>query len=128
MSQAELDEVFPDIPTTAGTAGGFRARQNLAATLHQLHLFAIYNHASGFFAGGGVIWSAQRNRGYEPDQPGDNFWQGNLEAGYRFARRRAEARLALLNVAGQDYRLNPLNLTAELPRERTLVVSLRLNF
>ena len=31
-------------------------------------------------------------------------------------------------VADTDYRLNPLNLHADLPRGRTLAVSLRLNF
>ena len=96
--------------------------------MNQLHLSAIYNHPSGFFGGASAIWSVQSNQGYTPDRPGDNFWQFNLEAGWRFLRRRVEARIALLNLTDQDYRLNPLNLTAELPRERELVLSLRFNF
>ncbi len=36
--------------------------------------------------------------------------------------------LGLLNIANRDYQLNPLNLYSELPRSRTLVVSLKLNF
>jgi len=51
-----------------------------------------------------------------------------LFAGYRFRRRYAELRLGLLNMFDADYRLNPLNLYPELPRGRTLAVSLRLNF
>ena len=34
----------------------------------------------------------------------------------------------VLNLADQDYRLTPLNAYRSLPRERTFVVSLRLNF
>ena len=56
------------------------------------------------------------------------MWQHNLMLGWRFARRHAEARLSLLNLTDTDYRLNPLNLMAELPRGRALVASLRLNF
>jgi len=128
LSHAELDDLFPEVPASAITAGGFQRQQNLEATLQQLHLFALFNHPSGFFARAGAIWTAQSNSGYTTDRPGDNFWQFNLEAGWRFARRRAELRLGLLNLTDQDYQLNPLNLTQELPRERTLAVSLRLNF
>jgi hypothetical protein len=33
-----------------------------------------------------------------------------------------------LNITDQDYRLNPLNLTAELPRDRAFTASLKLSF
>ena len=49
-------------------------------------------------------------------------------AGYRFARRRAEVLLGVLNLADQDYRLFPLTIYAELPRERAFVASLKLRF
>ena len=39
-----------------------------------------------------------------------------------------ELRVGALNLADQDYRLNPLYLFNELPCERTLATSLRLNF
>ena len=96
--------------------------------LHQLNLFAIYTHPSGLFAEAQSLWSAQSNYGYSPKMPGDDFWQFNVFAGYRFARRRAELTLGLLNITDQDYRLNPLNLYLETPRQRTLLVSLKLNF
>jgi outer membrane receptor protein involved in Fe transport len=87
------------------------------ATLHQLHLVAHYNHSCGFFARAGAIWSRQDNSGYTPARPGDDFWQFNLEAGYRFAQRRAELRVGLLNLTDQDYQLNPLNLAPFSPAE-----------
>ena len=49
-------------------------------------------------------------------------------AGYRFPRRMAEVKVGLLNITGQDYRLNPLNLYYDLPRQRTLAVSLKFYF
>ena len=128
LSQAELATRYPGIPATAAPVGGFRATENLEATLHQLELSAVYNHRSGFFAGLEAIWTRQHNQGYSPSRPGDEFWQFNLEAGWRFLRRRLEARVALLNLADQNYHLNPLNLTTELPRERTLALRLQLNF
>ena len=120
-------KLFP-LSSTAAPVGGFRATENLEATLHQLELSAVYNHRSGFFAGLEAIWTRQHNQGYSPSRPGDEFWQFNLEAGWRFLRRRLEARVALLNLADQNYHLNPLNLTTELPRERTLALRLQLNF
>jgi outer membrane receptor protein involved in Fe transport len=128
LSHVELDDHFPEVPASATTAGGFQRQQALEATLQQVHLFALFNHPSGFFARAGAIWTSQDNDGYTPARPGDDFWQFNLEAGYRFAQRRAELRVGLLNLTDQDYQLNPLNLTSELPRERTLAVSVRFNF
>ncbi len=110
------------------TLKGFRRQPHLKATLHQLSLDALYNHRSGFFAQGQALWYSQSNRGYAPDQPGDDFWQFNVFAGYRFPRRKVELLVGLLNLADRDYRLNPLTLYNELPRERTLLVRLQFNF
>jgi hypothetical protein len=60
--------------------------------------------------------------------PGDDFYQVNLFAGYRFPRQHGDITFGLLNVNGTDYHLNPLNLYAELPRERVWSVQLRLSF
>jgi Tfp pilus assembly protein PilF len=128
LSDAQLRDNFTDIPDTAGTLGDFRARSKIEALLHQVNLFAIYNHSSGFFGQAESLWYAQSNHGYVTDLPGDDFWQFNVFAGYRFLRRRAEARIGVLNITDQDYRLNPLNLTPDLPRDRTIVVTLRFNF
>jgi outer membrane receptor protein involved in Fe transport len=127
LSDADLDKAFPDI-SNATFGGGLQPEQDLDALLHRLQLFTLYNHPSGFFARADAFWTAQTNRGYDPDQPGDDFWQFNALVGYRFLQRRGEVRLGLLNITDQDYRLNPLNLTPELPRSRTFVASLMLNF
>src|SRR5207245_549250 len=122
-----LNDNFP------GVANGlifvdFQPRQRLEGVLHQLNVFAIYNHPCGFFGEGEAVWYAQDNRGYTPGLPGDDFWQFNAFLGYRFPRRRVEVTAALLNITDQDYRVNPLNIYHEPPRERTVAVQLRVNF
>src|SRR5262249_27282539 len=82
VSVAELDDRFLDIPVSV--------HQNLEAILHQVQLFALFNHPSGFFASAESVWFAQNNEGYSPAEPGDHFWHVNLFGGYRFLRRRAE--------------------------------------
>jgi hypothetical protein len=130
LSQAVLRDEFPKSPGDPGTppTGNFRPKQRLESVLNQVDLYALFTHASGFFGLAESAWYAQSNQGYEPDRPGDDFWQFNAFVGYRFSRRRAEVKLGLLNIADQDYRLNPLNLTAELPRCRTLLASFRFAF
>ena len=128
LSRAELRDNFLAIPDTAATGFGFQARQEVEATLHQVNLFALYHHPCGFFGQFDSLWSAQSNQGYSPDMPGDDFWQFNVYAGYRLPRRQAEVRLGVLNLTDRDYQLNPLNLHPELPRSRTLLMSLRFSF
>jgi outer membrane receptor for monomeric catechols len=128
LSRAQLHSRFPDIPATAVCYGGFAPAQNRKATLQQANLYAVYNHPLGLFAGVEALWVAQDNAGYAPPLPGDEVWQFNAQLGYRFPRRQAELRLALLNLTDQNYRFNPLNLRSELPRARTLAVSFRMAF
>lgn len=119
-SDAALNSGFSDVPLLG--------RTELGATLHQAGLHLLFHHSSGFFAQAEELWLHQSNRGYTPGLPTEDFWQCNLHAGFRFLQRRAELRLSLLNVGDQDYRLNPLNLTRELPRTRTLAASFRFHF
>ena len=128
LSYAELEDNFNDIPVTTPTTPGFSPRHNVNATLQQVMLNASYTHSCGFFAQGEALWTMQENYGYSPALPGDDFWQFNVFVGYRFPKRRAEIRVGLLNLGDQDYRLNPLNLTSELPRDRTFVASLKFRF
>lgn len=128
FTRAEMDRRFGDIPATANLVGGFDRAQELEADLHQVNLFALFNHPSGIFGRLDSIWMSQDNGGYSPRLGGDDFWQFNAVAGYRFPRRRAQVSIGLLNITDQDYRLNPLNLTGHLPRDRTLVVNLSFNF
>ncbi|MDB6033444.1 MAG: TonB-dependent receptor [Verrucomicrobiales bacterium] len=128
LSEAQLRSVFLDVPANATVSGGFRQNSAPEALLHRVNLFASYNHASGFFGEGQALWLHQSNRGYSQALPGDDFWQLNAFAGYRLWHRRAEVTLGILNITDQDYRINPLNLAPELPRERTFMLALRLNF
>ncbi|MBM3834896.1 MAG: tetratricopeptide repeat protein [Verrucomicrobia bacterium] len=124
LSDSRLTADFPEIPRALSAA----SHSEQEATLHQVSLTSLYHHPKGLFGLAEALWSQQSNRGYSPNRSGDDFWQFNVYAGYRFYHRHAELRLGLLNVADQDYRLNPLNLYRELPRERTFTASLRLSF
>ena len=129
LSRADLNENFVDVPDGLPLLVDFVPRQKLEGNLQQLTLTAIYNHPSGFFAEGQSLWYAQGNNGYNnPTEPGDAFWQINAFTGYRTPRRNVEATIGVLNIADQNYNLNPLNLYNELPRRRTLDVRLQLNF
>jgi Tfp pilus assembly protein PilF len=130
LSRAVFNDDFPGIPSSLyfGAPATFQPRQRTQGVLNNVDLFAIYNHPCGFFAEGEALWYAQHNFGYGGTEPGDDFWQCNIFGGYRFPRRHAELTLGLLNLAGQNYKLNPLNLYNELPRERTLAVQLNINF
>lgn len=142
LSDAVLVDTFPDVPTglpqvlESGGYGSFEPRQRTEGLLHQVDLTAFYNHPSGFFAEGEAVFFDQSNYGYptvttsgtSPAEPGDNFWQFNAYAGWRFLHRRAEVTLGVLNIGDQNYALNPLNLYNEMPRSRTLLARLRINF
>lgn len=129
ISQAVLNDSYIDVPNFVPNGFvNFQPRQRTKGVLQQLDLSAIYNHPSGFFSEGEALWFGQSNTGYAPGEPGDNFWQFNVFVGYRSPRRNAELVLGLLNLAGQNYNLNPLNNYNELPHDRTLTVRLRLNF
>jgi len=122
VSQAKLNAEFSNV------LPGLMPPTENRALLHHLNLLAIYNHPCGLFGQAQALWTAQSNHGYSPTLPDDDFWQFNLFAGYRFPRRQAQFTMGVLNLASQDYRLNPLNLYTELPRHRTLVASFKFNF
>lgn len=128
VSEANLVSVYPDISPAVFLAGPFTLRTEEEAVLHQVRLYGVFNHPSGFFCGAEGLWNMQDNSKDSAALADDEFWQFNLHAGYRWWQRRAELRVGLLNLTDQDYRLNPLNLTAHLPRERTLTVSFRFSF
>jgi Flp pilus assembly protein TadD len=131
LSRAVLNDDFVDVPDGIPNYGTipFTPRQRLEGVLQQINLSAIYNHPSGFFAQGEAHWYAQSNSGYTtPTEPGDNFWQLNAFAGYRFLHRKGEVTLGLLNINDRNYSLNPLNLYNEMPRSRTLALRVRFNF
>lgn len=125
-NEARLETRFPSVP--AGTPGLESLSAPKKATLGDLELFARFFHPCGFFAGWETHWIRQAGYGFSPPNPDTDFWQHDLSVGYRFPQRRAEIVVSLLNLTGQDHRLNPLNYYIEPPRERTLAVRLRFTF
>ena len=121
---ADLNDRFPDLPSNLPNDGSFLRSQHVKGLLHELDLNALWNHRSGLFAGLQAAYYAQHSSGYTAPVPDSSFWQINGAMGYRFLQRRAEIRLALLNLTDQDYRLNPLTLHPDLPRRRTFVAGL----
>ena len=126
LTDSELDSKFPDF-STSPALDSF-SRQDQEARLHQVTLYANFFNRLGFFGQWWSTWSHQENDGYSPGLAEADFWQHNVSVGYRLPQRRAELRLSLLNLTDQDYQLNPLTLYRELPRERTLAVSLKFYF
>jgi tetratricopeptide (TPR) repeat protein len=120
-----------DLQSRVPAASGFAAEAlsaSQSALLQEFRFQARFFHPSGWFGGTDILLVTQSASSSVAPDAHDQFAQWNIEAGYRFARRRAEARLGLLNITDQDYRLDPLNLHAAYPRERTLVASLRFEF
>jgi outer membrane receptor protein involved in Fe transport len=132
-TRAQLDQSLPDVPLATYPGG----RSSQTSDLHTVRLHALFNHPSGFFARVEADYYAQQNLQDTYDTagiattrslPDDSFWQVNLWAGWRLRQARGDLAIGVLNVADQDYHLNPLNLHAELPRERVLAARLRLRF
>jgi outer membrane receptor protein involved in Fe transport len=128
FSHVELRDRFPQIPAPVVQPVLPDADRTVSAALHEVRGYLLLNHPSGLFARAESHWYGQSNAGYDPALPGDDFFPHNLFAGYRFAHRHAELLLGILNLGDQDYRLNPLNVYSELPRERTFMAQLRFEF
>ncbi|HEV2331398.1 MAG TPA: TonB-dependent receptor [Verrucomicrobiae bacterium] len=129
LSHAVLNDDYPSVPNSLPAPFvDFQPQQQTKGTLNQLDLTAIYNHPSGFFAEGEALWFGQNNSGYSPTEPGDDFWQFNVFAGYRSPGRNVQVEIGLLNIANQGYNLNPLNIYNELPLTRTLAARLQIYF
>jgi outer membrane receptor protein involved in Fe transport len=120
LTHADLTDKFTSLPPN--TLNDPSAQRD--ATLHQLNLNVVFNHRCGFFARFDSLWFNQDSS----DLPDEDFWQFNLQAGYRFLQRRAEVRLGILNLTDRDYRLNPLTLHSELLRSRTFAASFKFLF
>jgi hypothetical protein len=98
------------------------------ATLNQIDLFANCYLPCGFFSSLQLNWWKQADVDFYPEEPGANFWQLNLFAGYRFPRRHVEVMLGLLNVTAQDFQLDPLTYYVEPAHTRTFEASLKFSF
>jgi tetratricopeptide (TPR) repeat protein len=127
LTEAQFNSAYPSIPQNI-PGSNFQQSQNLESLLHDIGLVLTFNHPSGFFSQFTGDWYSQTSHGYTPARPVEQLWELNLFAGYHFARRRAEVSVGVLNLAGQDYHLDPLTLYSELPRQRTLLVQFKFSF
>ena len=67
---------------------GYRA--DWRGWLHTVTLSGLYRHRSGIFARAEGVFFAQDREREGSSLAGDDFWQVNLIAGYRFPKQRAE--------------------------------------
>jgi tetratricopeptide (TPR) repeat protein len=126
LTRSDLEQQLTGVQNTPEPL--LNGPSSVSSLLGQLNLSATWNHPSGVFAQFTALWSRQNNVGYSPAEPGDNFWQLNVFAGYRFPRRQAQISIGILNLTDRDYRLEPLTFYNELPRTRTLVVQATFSF
>ena len=127
-TRAKLHDRFPQVRLLSP-----KADRVDTGVLHELLLFANWNSPTGFFARGEAHWYSQELDGRTANIPtdglaGDDFWQFDVMAGYRFARNQCEVSAGILNLTDNNYQLSPLTYTSEIPRERTFVVRCRLGF
>jgi Tfp pilus assembly protein PilF len=124
LIDARLQSGFPEIPVQVS-----RAADSVDEVIfHQARIYGMFNHTSGFFASCEANWLLQDTRTGPPEFLDEEIWQFNAWVGWRFAERRAEAAVGILNITDQDYRFNPLLAMRELTRERTFSARLRLLF
>jgi hypothetical protein len=118
LTQARLHDDFQSLASAMVPGSDLEEYSRL----HQISAFILFNHPSGFFAKSETDWYEQENEGWNPVEPGDEFFQQNFYAGYRLAHRRIELTLGLLNVTSENYKLSPLTVYEDLPRKRVLEV------
>jgi len=134
LSDARLNLNYVDINAAIlaanplGNPLGIQPNQTFDSVLNTVTLHANWNHPSGLFSVFDADWYHQNNSGFNPAEPGNDFWQFNAYAGYRMLHRRVEFTIGLLNLFDQNYSLEPLNLYNEMARSRTFLTRLRISF
>ena len=123
LSEARLKADYPEIDPNQGVKS-FSSR----GLLHLVSLNGVFQHPSGFFANAEGQWWSQELQDNLSALAGDHFWQVNLLGGYRSPRRHFELSVGLLNVTDRNYKLSPITIYPDLPRRRTFVARLQLNF
>jgi Tfp pilus assembly protein PilF len=120
---AYANNILPNfgLPSTA-------YKVNNQSTLDQINLFANFYLPCGFFSQFQAQWWLQNDRGFVVNEPGDQFWQFNVFAGYRFPRRHVEVQVGVLNLGNRNYRLDPLTYYIDPAHERMFVANFKFNF
>lgn len=132
LSRAKLDSNYTDFSDPAAITDPSPPLEpyhfSTTSILNTLNLHANWNHPCGLFSILAANWYHQDNFGFNPAEPGDDFWQFDAYAGYRLFHRRVEFTVGLLNIFDQNYKLEPLNFHNDLARSRTFLARLRINF
>ncbi len=127
-THSELRTTFTDISASILAAADTKDE----ATLQEFSLYANWNSPTGFFARVEANYFDQSladdPNAHTPVRSGDDFWQCNAFAGYRWHRNLCEVSAGILNLGGSDYRLSPLNPYPYLERDETLVLRCRVSF
>ncbi len=121
VSEASLRTLFPEVGPGTVLVQPLQRSSRQRSLLQEAELRAVFNHPSGFFGQLSGLWNAQQDLGSGSSRPNEDVWTMDAFIGYRLPRRNAQFTLGVLNLLDRDYRLHPLNLHAERPRERTLV-------
>ncbi|HET7534848.1 MAG TPA: hypothetical protein VFJ90_00240, partial [Candidatus Didemnitutus sp.] len=99
------------------------------ATLDEVLLHAVWNSPLGWFAWTQAAWRKQEVTTLPVNlTTHDDFWQVDVAAGRRFRQNKCEISAGVLNLTDQDYQLNPLTYTQNIPHERTFFVRCRVGF
>jgi outer membrane receptor protein involved in Fe transport len=126
LTAAELKRRFPEAAADTFFFAPLQRSQEDEALLHNANFYISYNHPSGLFAQVRSSWYRQDNQG-SVNRQDEDFWHFDALAGYRFLGR-GSITLGVLNLTDTDYRLDPLTVYNELPRERTFVARLQFRF
>jgi tetratricopeptide (TPR) repeat protein len=124
LTRSELETRYPDLAPALAT-------RNDTATLNEISVFGNWISPTGFFAHVEANWYHQDlddDPSQVPTRAGDEFFQLNAWAGYRFNRNLCEITAGVMNIGDSDYQLSPLNPHAEIARERTFFVGCRMGF
>jgi hypothetical protein len=123
------DDLKQRLPEYQGLGyAGIQDNGDSRGWLHTISLNALYRDSTGLFARADANLFIQAREQQGASLAGDEFWQVNGMAGYRFAKQRAEIAVGVLNLFDQDYRLDPISVTTSLPRSRTFYARLLLDF
>ncbi|MBL9140091.1 MAG: TonB-dependent receptor [Verrucomicrobiales bacterium] len=127
MRDIDLERRYPQIPSGA-FGDSTLDRPGIETSLaHRIGLRAQYQHPSGPFVRAEGRWWLQ-DYSSAPSSPDNEFSENHFQLdfllGWRFIGRRAEVAVGVLNVLDSDYRLHPLDLDADLPRERVWMARL----
>lgn len=122
-TEGELDRAYPQL--TAAGITGFSSSES--SDLHQAETYLIWNHESGWFSRLNARFFSQENDGYTTARPGDSWTQIDFSVGKRLFDNRGSLECGVLNLAGDDYRFNPLLTLPEFPQERLFFVEMRID-